>query len=210
MITDRNYEEYTVEYIDEYIDECTDECLDEYTEEYTEEYMEEYMKKFMSDELDYGNAPRNPHLTDEEFEENKEYFKEQISIYGEKVAKALGRKHVTKLKHYMDSCCTRDEMAFWGTEEWKQYIDLMLHLYADASILAQYKFSSKAFRSNLTLEVMREKCSILGLDEESTYDSLCLCGFDVPKPDSVIQREKRQNKYRNIAGKNHLSVTAQI
>ena len=172
-----------------------------------EKYTEEYMKECTHDELNYGNAPRNPKLTDEEYDENKEYFDEQISIYGEKIAKALGRKHVTKLKQYMAYCCTRDEMAYWGTEQWKQYIDLMLHLYADASILAQYKFSSKAFRSNLTLEVMREKCSILGLDEESTYDSLCLCGFDVPKPDSVIQREKRHNELCDKAEKNRLSVT---
>lgn len=61
----------------------------------------------------------------------------------------------------------------------KSFFLEMANVYCDASILAQIRFSNKAYRATLTKESILEKCQICNLDIQSTKQILKVAGFNI-------------------------------
>lgn len=60
----------------------------------------------------------------------------------------------------------------------KVFFREIAHVHCDASILAQIRYSNKAYRATLTKESILEKCRICNLDAQSVSQILKTAGFD--------------------------------
>ena len=63
-------------------------------------------------------------------------------------------------------------------DENKAFFRDIAHVHCDASILAQIRYSNKAYRATLTKESILEKCRICNLDAQSVRQILKAAGFD--------------------------------
>lgn len=62
-------------------------------------------------------------------------------------------------------------------EENKAFFRTLAHVHCDASILAQIRYSNKAYRASLTKESILEECRICDLDAQSVRQILKVAGF---------------------------------
>lgn len=117
-------------------------------------------------------------FTEAELADFKSYAQSLIAEYYPRVKKAVSPHAATQVKkdllrHLEGGLC--EEV---GLEENKAFFHELVLVYCDAAILAQIRFSNKAFRATLTKEKIIEKCRICNLGEHGILHTLKAAGFN--------------------------------
>ena len=93
------------------------------------------------------------------------------------IKKAVSPHAATYMKKSMRNQKEQGPDERMDLEENKAFFRTLAHVYCDASILAQIRYSNKAYRASLTKESILEKCRICNLDTQSVKQILKVAGF---------------------------------
>ena len=117
-------------------------------------------------------------FTEAELADFKDYAQGLIAEYYPRVKKAISPHAATQMKKELLRQMEQELLEAIGLEGNKAIFHELVLMYCDAAILAQIRFSNKAFRTTLTKEKILEKCRICNLDDQCIQQTLKMAGFN--------------------------------
>ena len=113
-----------------------------------------------------------------ELAECKGYAQGLIAEYCPRVKKAVSPHAANQMKKDLLRQMEQELLEAIGLEGNKAFFHELVMVHCDAAILAQIRFSNKAFRATLTKEKILEKCRICNLDDQCIQQTLKAAGFN--------------------------------
>ena len=117
-------------------------------------------------------------FTEAELADFKNYAHGLITEYCPRVKKAVSPHAANQMKKDLLRQMEQELLEAIGLEGNKAFFHELVLVYCDAAILAQIRFSNKAFRATLTKEKIIEKCRICNLGEHGILHTLKAAGFN--------------------------------
>lgn len=117
-------------------------------------------------------------FTESDIRDYNDYADDVIAEIYPLIKKAASPHAATYMKKSMLKLKEQGPDARMDLDENKVFFREIAHVHCDASILAQIRYSNKAYRARLTKESILEKCRICNLDAQSVRQILKAAGFD--------------------------------
>ena len=117
-------------------------------------------------------------FTEAELADFKDYAQGLIAEYCPRVKKAVSPHAANQMKKNLLQQMEQELLEAIGIEGNKAFFHELVMVHCDAAILAQIRFSNKAFRATLTKEKILEKCRICNLDDQCIQQTLKVAGFN--------------------------------
>lgn len=117
-------------------------------------------------------------FTESEIRDYNDYADDVIAETYPLIKKAASPHAATYMKKNMLKLKEQGPDERMDLDENKVFFREIAHVHCDASILAQIRYSNKAYRATLTKESILKKCRICALDAQSISQILKAAGFD--------------------------------
>lgn len=116
-------------------------------------------------------------FTESDIKDYNNYADDVIAEVYPLIKKAASPHAATYMKKSMLKLKEHGPDERMDLDENKVFFHEIAHVHCDASILAQIRYSNKAYRASLTKESVLEKCRICNLDAKSVKQILKAAGF---------------------------------